>query len=309
MKSFATALLVMVSMTACGKSAQEPSAEQSLHANFLNAYKPLESCLNERLGGINNEKAASAIVSANKLPELNEAAIQLLPSDNPKLLIALKESGAEKKAFALLDALVGYREARIKQKIDFDSYGLLREVVPAIVLSNVNSVGCPQPKYLEYWAREIERNDLYLNLAMESKQFTDCVYGDAGKPSSDWPSIIVEANKLNELEALAVRILGKNNPQLVSAIALEDPIVKASSLIYLLGQFAATDSLPNQSYEVSIRHVLGMSGIKLIYAQAKKQDCALPNPSWHTMAESYLIEHPVTANPSPFTTNNKVDKP
>lgn len=295
-------------MTACGESTPKLSAEQVLHANFLNAYKPLESCLNDRLGGIATNKAASAIVKANKLDELNQEAVRLLPSDNPELLIALKQSDAEKKAFALLGALVGYRDVKIQHKAVIDSYGLLREVAAANVLSNINQVNCPQPEYLEYWLRESERMQIYLDSQVEASELSKCTYGATGKPNSDWPAIIVEANKLQELEMLAVRILGKDDQQLISVMAVADPLIKANNLIYLLAQYSAADRLPNQSYEMSIRGILGMNGIKLIYAQAKNLDCALPNPSWSDIAEIYLTEHPLSANPSPFT-NNKVDTP
>ena len=299
----------MISMTACGESTPKLSADQVLYGNFLNAYKPLENCLNERLGGIANNKAASAIVTANKLTELNQEAINLLPSDNPRLLIAVKESDAEKKALGLLDALIDYRISRVSQKIESDSYGLLREVVPAVVLSDIKSVGCPKPKYLEYWAREADRADIHINLAMEAMQLSDCAYAPTGKPSGDWPGIIFEAGRTKDLEALAFRVLGKNNSRLNSVIAMDDSPSKVSGLLYLLAENASMERMPDKSREFDIRQTLGFSGIKLIYAEAKKLDCELPKPNWHDAAWSYIEKYPVTADISPFSTNNKVDTP
>lgn len=308
MKHLLTTMLVMISMTACGESAPTPSAEQVLYTNFLNTYKPLESCLNEQLGGVATDKAATAIVKAGKLDEINQEAVSLLPSDDPRLLKALKESDSEKKAFALLDALVEYRANRLSQGINFDSYGLLREAVAGIVLSDIKSVRCEKPKYLEYWAREADRADIYINLAMEVKQFSDCAYAPTGGPSSDWSSIIFEAKKTKDLEMLASRVFGENNSRLNSVLAMDDSPSKVSGLIYLLAENASIERTPDQSREIDIRQTLGLSGIKLIYVQAKKLECELPKPSWHDEAWSYIEKYPVTASPSPLTTT-KVDTP
>lgn len=302
----------MISMTACAEKTLEPANESSearLLSNFENEYKPLEVCLTAKLGGIDTKKAADAIISGNKLPNLIDQAKQLLPSDFRDTSTVLSESVESKdKAFKLLTLMVEYRNSKRNIEPGYVSYGLLREVSAATILSNIDSVGCPQPKYLEYWARETERGDIYLNMQMESFELSKCTYGVAGKPNGNWPGIIVEANKLPELEALSARILGEGNSQLASVMLLEDPVEKAASLMYLLAQFASADRVPNESNEISIRQSLGMNGMKLIYAQAKKLDCALPNPSWHTIAETYLTEHPLSANPSPFT-NNKDDTP
>jgi hypothetical protein len=309
MKQCFSLLLVMVSMTACGNSDQASSTVQNLNENLLNTYKPLESCLNERLGGIVTDKAASAIVVANKLSELNREAVNLLPPDNPELLTALKELEAEKKAFSLLSALVGYRDVKIQNKAVIESYGLLREVAAANVLSTIDNVNCPQPEFLEYWQRESERQQIFLDSQNEVFGLTECVKGSDGKYSGDWVRVIVDSGKLDELEFLAARVMGDDNPELQFVMQEKNPEQKTQQLISILVRFYAEDRLPDQSYEITIRQILGMNGLKSIYAQAINIDCKLPEPNWQTVAWKYIEDHPLAANPSPFTTNNKADTP
>lgn len=308
MRILAAIFLTVLPLVACSKDTQveKPDSEELLLSRLSGEYQPLRVCLAEKLGAISSEKSAAAIVAAGKLPELIDQVRQLVHSDFPGLAEAIAQQNQLQQASDLLDVVVKFRESNIGKRALYDGAGLLAEVSIATILSNIESVGCSQSVYLEYWVREQERLQLFIESQTEAFGLTECVQGPGGKYHDDWVSVIVGSGRMDELESLAVRVLGADNPDLQFVRKEKNPAQKAQLLMFLLAKFYGQSHLPEQSFEIQIRQMLGMNGLKLIYAKAKNLPCTLPEPNWHTVAWKYIEDHPVDKNPSPFI-NNKVD--